>query len=80
MDLTTLPELLDRYGIPLVAIGLLSGTVVWLGRLLIRVMEARIARERELVDDLTPQLERLAEAQEETNAITKALLSDRRER
>lgn len=80
MDLTLILTVLDRYGLPLVAIALLILAVVWLARRLLREMEARIVRAELLVDKLTPAFDRLAEAQETTNEITQALLDDRKER
>ena len=81
MDPTLIPSLIEQYGLPLVAIALLSFALVWLFRLLLKEMRARIERAESLVDKLTPSLDRLSEAQETSNQITQALLDEvRRDR
>lgn len=58
-------ELLDKYGIPLVAIVLLGGALVFVFKKLVDTLQERNKRAEELFDTFKPSIDALAEATEE---------------
>lgn len=63
-------SLLDKYGLPLVAIVLLGGALVFVFKKLITALQERNTRAEELFDTFKPSIDALTEAIEEQTVAT----------
>lgn len=80
-------KLINDYGLPIVAIGVLSSVVYWIGTKLINAMQQRIDRSEQLFDKFQPSIDALTAATEEQTAalnnhttVVNALLDELRRR
>lgn len=85
--MTELVTLLDQYGIPLVAIAVLSGALVFVFKKLIDALQNQIKRAETLFDTFQPSIDALTEATEEQtvainnhNVVVNALLDELKRR